>query len=260
MDLQKSPTESAYLSNHSTRITQYSNVGTCLACLSNERLKQILIDGKPMHEGIGGKSALIYIDEIPVFVKTIPLTDLEQLPQNFGSTANLFNLPLCYQYGVGSAGFGAWRELATHVMTTNWVITSECENFPIMYHWRILPNDPSELNVEEWGDIKKYCQYWENSSAIRQRVKSLNKAAAHITLFLEYIPQNLYEWLPAQISKGGDTAALAITLVDKHLKATNTYMNTHGLMHFDAHFKNILTDGKLLYFSDFGWPYHKNLS
>jgi len=73
-----------------------------------------------MHEGIGGKSALISIEDTPVFVKKVPLTDLEQLPQHFMSTKNLFDLPLGYQYGVGSAGFGAWRELATHVMTTNW--------------------------------------------------------------------------------------------------------------------------------------------
>jgi hypothetical protein len=37
----------------------------------------------------------------------VPLTDLEQLPQHFMSTANIFGLPLSYQYGVGSAGFGA---------------------------------------------------------------------------------------------------------------------------------------------------------
>ena len=58
-----------------------------------------------MHEGIGGKSALISIDDTPVFVKKVPLTDLEQLPQHFMSTANIFDLPLSYQYGVGSAGF-----------------------------------------------------------------------------------------------------------------------------------------------------------
>lgn len=29
------------------------------------------------------------------------MTDLEQLPQHFMSTANIFNLPLGYQYGVG---------------------------------------------------------------------------------------------------------------------------------------------------------------
>lgn len=67
-----------------------------------------------MHEGIGGKSALISIDDTPIFIKKVPLTDLEYLDQNFMSTANLFNLPLSYQYGVGSAGFGAWHELAAY--------------------------------------------------------------------------------------------------------------------------------------------------
>jgi len=43
------------------RLKQYSKVSTSLACLSNEKLKQILADSKPMHEGIGGKSALISI-------------------------------------------------------------------------------------------------------------------------------------------------------------------------------------------------------
>lgn len=234
------------------RIKLYSQISTSLACLSNEKLKQILADSKPMHEGIGGKSALISIDDTPVFVKKVPLTDLEQLPQHFMSTANLFNLPLGYQYGVGSAGFGAWRELATHIMTTNWVITGECANFPIMYHWRILPSHPGDININYWGDIEKYCQYWENSDVIRKRVEDLNKASAHIALFLEYIPHNLHEWLPAQIAKGNNAAESAVTFVDEHLKATNRYMNTHGLMHFDAHFKNILTDGERLYFSDFG--------
>ena len=240
------------MNNHINRIKQYNTVSTNLACLSFDKLKQILADAKPMHESIGGKTCLCYIDETPVFVKKVPLTMLEQLPQNLWSTANLFNLPLCYQYGIGSAGFGAWRELVTHIITTNWVLTGECCHYPIMYHWRILPNDPGELNVEAWGDIKKYGQYWESSSTIRNRVECLNKASAHITLFLEYIPHNLYEWLSAQIAKGGDTAELAVTFVDEQIRATNTYMNTHGLMHFDAHFKNILTDGELLYFSDFG--------
>lgn len=134
------------------RIKLYGQISTSLACLSNEKLKQILADAKPMHEGIGGKSALISIDDTPVFVKKVPLTDLEQLDQNFMSTANLFDLPLGYQYGVGSAGFGAWRELATHIMTTNWVIAGECANFPIMYHWRILPSGPGDINTNYWSE------------------------------------------------------------------------------------------------------------
>ncbi len=148
------------------RIKNYSEVSTSIACLSNQKISQLLVNAKPMHKGIGGKSALIYINEVPVFVKKIPLTDLERLPLNVMSTENLFNLPLFYQYGVGSAGFGAWRELAVHEMTTNWVITGECPNFPIMYHWRILPSGEDDINADYWGDIEKYCQYWENSDAI----------------------------------------------------------------------------------------------
>ncbi|AWK15535.1 hypothetical protein SK355_12150 (plasmid) [Candidatus Fukatsuia symbiotica] len=240
------------MKNNSARIKQYNKVSTNLTYLSNEKLKQILVDAKPMHEGIGGKSALISIDDTVVFVKKVPLTDFEQLPHNFMSTANLFNLPLGYQYGIGSAGFGAWRELATHIMTTHWVITGECVNFPMVYHWRILPSGPGDININYWGDIEKYCRYWENSSVIRKRVEDLNKASAHIALFLEYVPQNLCEWLSAQIAKGGDVAESAVAFADEHLKITNMHMNTHGLMHFDAHFENILTDGKRLYLSDFG--------
>lgn len=234
------------------RIKLYSQISTSLSALSNEKLKQILADGKPMHEGIGGKSALISINDTPVFVKKVPLTDLEQLPQHFMSTANIFDLPLSYQYGIGSAGFGAWRELATHIITTNWTITGECINFPMMYHWRILPSGPGDLNTDYWGDIEEHCLYWGNSNAIRKRVTDLNKAPAHIALFLEYVPQNLHEWLSAQIANGDDSAETAVAFVDEHLKATYKYMNAHGLMHFDAHFKNILTDGKRLYLSDFG--------
>ena len=240
------------MNNNSARIKQYSVVSTSFACLSNEKLLQILTDAKPIHEGIGGKSVLISLADTPVFVKKVPLTDLEQLPQNFMSTVNLFNLPMFYQYGIGSAGFGAWRELATHIMTTNWVITGECFNFPIMYHWRILPSGTGDININYWGDIEQYCQYWENSSVIRQRVEDLNKASAYIALFLEYVPQNLHEWLRAQIANSDVAAEKAVAFVDDHLKATNRHINMHGLLHIDAHFENILTDGERLYLSDFG--------
>ncbi len=40
--------------------------------------------------------------------------------------------------------------------------------------------------------------------------------------------------------------------VDEQLNAITTYMKSQDLVHFDAHFENILTDGELLYFSDFG--------
>lgn len=62
----------------------------------------------------------------------------------------------------------------------------------------------------------------------------------------------MHDWLSAQIAKSVDSAEAAVAFVDEQLKETNKYMNARGLMHFDAHFENILTDGKQLYLSDFG--------
>ena len=44
----------------------------------------------------------------------------------------------------------------------------------------------------------------------------------------------------------------AFARVDAKLADTTAFMREHGLVHFDAHFLNILTDGHGLYFSDFG--------
>ncbi len=235
-----------------TRIKTYCHVSTELAALSDSKLVELLTKAKPMHVGIGGRSALLGIDGTNVFVKKICLSDLERQPENVMSTANLFDLPLFYQYGIGSAGFGAWRELLAHIMTTNWVISGECPNFPIMYHWRILPNDPTDLHVGHWGDLDSYAKYWEDSPAIRRRAEAIHNASAHIVLFLEYIPQNLHQWLGEQLSEGGKKAEWAVDFALENLKLTNDFINAHGLLHFDAHFANILTDGKRLYFSDFG--------
>ena len=87
----------------------YNKISNVLACMSNRELEAVLIDGKAMHKGIGGSSLQIDIDNTVVFVKKVPLTDLELQPENYMSTSNIFNMPMCYQYGIGSAGFGAWR-------------------------------------------------------------------------------------------------------------------------------------------------------
>ncbi|WP_435243628.1 hypothetical protein [Streptomyces cucumeris] len=41
-------------------------------------------------------------------------------------------------------------------------------------------------------------------------------------------------------------------MVEQGLDAGTSFMNAHGLVHFDAHFENILTDGHRLYFGDYG--------
>ncbi|MGH4025623.1 MAG: hypothetical protein ACRDRV_13695 [Pseudonocardiaceae bacterium] len=41
-------------------------------------------------------------------------------------------------------------------------------------------------------------------------------------------------------------------MVERNLRTGTSFMNSTGLLHFDAHFRNILTDGRRLYFADFG--------
>ncbi|CAM5675047.1 hypothetical protein SCANM63S_05404 [Streptomyces canarius] len=104
------------------RLAGYGTVSTQLSLLSDHRLGEAVAAATPLGSGIGGRSAELDINGIRVFVKRIPLTDTELRPENVRSTANVFELPMFYQYGVGSAGFGAWRELAVHTMTTNWAL------------------------------------------------------------------------------------------------------------------------------------------
>ncbi|MFF5205999.1 hypothetical protein [Streptosporangium sp. NPDC000396] len=68
----------------------------------------------------------------------------------------------------------------------------------------------------------------------------------------QYIPQDVSRWLAAQSALGGDAVGSACCLLERELAAGISFMNANGLLHFDAHFGNILTDGSRLYFADFG--------
>ncbi|ONM49859.1 hypothetical protein B0T44_05960 [Nocardia donostiensis] len=235
------------------RLRAHSALSTSLALHSDNALRELVDAAAPIGAGIGGKTALLEVSGSPVFVKRVPLTDLERQPEHARSTANLFDVPLFCQYGVGligGPGFGAWRELAVHIMTTNWVLAAEHEGFPLMYHWRVLP-DATPL-PEELADIDRAVAYWDGRPQVRRRIEALQDSSASIALFLEYIPQNLHEWLNAQIEAGDEATDRACVMVERELAAGIAFMNSRGLLHLDAHFENILTDGQRLYFGDYG--------
>jgi hypothetical protein len=236
------------------RLAAHGAVSTALSLCSARRLRELVDAGTPIGTGIGGKTVLLEVEGAPVFVKQVRLTDLERRPENVRSTANLFGLPDFCHYGVGSIGgpgFGAWRELAVQVMTTNWVIAGDYEGFPLMYHWRVLPDSGQPL-PEELADVERAVAYWGGGSGIRHRIEAVQQSSASIMLFLEYVPQNLHDWLGVQIGAGDEVAERACAMVDSELKAGVSFMNARGLLHFDAHFENILTDGTRLFFADYG--------
>jgi len=106
--------------------------------------------------------------------------------------------------------------------------------------------------AEELADVEGAVAYWGGSPAVRERISALAGASASVVLFLEYIPQVLRGWLGGQLGRGPEAVAAACAMLERDLRAGLAFMNGNGLLHFDAHFGNILTDGQRLYFADLG--------
>jgi hypothetical protein len=231
------------------RLRSHADTATALALLSDRDLAELVASGTPAGNGIGGRATLLEVDGVRVFVKRVPLTDAELHPDHVRSTANVFDVPAHCHYGigaVGSPGFGAWRELAAHEMTTNWVRAEAFPGFPLLHHWRVLPDAHQRL-PEELADVEGAVAYWGGG---RERIEALGTASTSLALFLEYQPRTLHAWLHEQLRS--DDADSACALVEHGLEAVTDFLQKQQLTHFDAHFRNILTDGQQLYLADFG--------
>jgi hypothetical protein len=223
-------------------MNRHGSLSRRLSLLSDRRLGDLVASATAHRSGIGGRSGSLELDGTRVFVKRVPLTDLES--RHARTTANLFRLPLFYQYGVGSSGFGAWRELAAHTMTTEWVLGGAYGGFPLMYHWRVLPDSPPEGFADEFGGVDGAVRYWAGSPAVRARLEALGRASSSVVLFLEHLPWTLGAWLSEHPGHH--------PWVEEALARGTAFMRERGFAHFDAHFANVLTDGRALYFADLG--------
>lgn len=228
-------------------------VSRSLSLLSDAQLRSALGAAQPLASGIGGRTSRLLVGNANVFVKRVPLTDLERQPERACSTANTYRLPAYFHYGVGSAGNSAWRELAAHSWTSEWVQGGKCEGFPLLHHWRVLDREPvATPSTASQRELRDSVVFWHGSDAVHERLTALSTASAGLYLFLEYVPQNLAEWLTDRLAEGPDVLDAVCEDVAADLLTTVQCMSGHGLQHFDAHVRNILTDGKRLYFSDFG--------
>lgn len=183
----------------------------------------------------------IKLEKKRVFVKRLPITAREM--GSMYSTRNLYRLPLYYHYGVGSAGFGVFRELLAHIKTTSWVLQEEIESFPLMYHHRIIPR-LRERATPRAEKIDGYVSYWNRSKRIRDYVMDRYRAEHELVIFLEYIPHTLTAWLASHVSR--------LRWVLGEMQQTIAFLRRKKIIHFDAHPDNILTDGKQVYLTDFG--------
>ncbi len=232
------------------RRKKYFHLSSQIAQLDNAQLLSLFNNSQSDESSTGwGRNHTITLGESQVFVKLIPMTEIEFY--NLFSTKNLYNLPTYCNYGFGSTGFGVFRELVTHIKTTNWVLEGEIATLPLMYHYRIIPfsGQRADVDIEHH---KRYVEYWGNSENAGKYLLDRANADYELVLFLEYIPHVLETWLllnPDKLQQPLD-----------ELRTTIDFLRIKGIIHFDAHFRNVLTDGGQIYLSDFGLVLDKSFA
>ncbi|MGQ4615603.1 serine/threonine protein phosphatase [Nocardia sp. R7R-8] len=221
--------------------SRHQRLSALLASRSDIELAALVDTSRETNLGVGGGSAVIDVDGVPVFAKRIPLTDRELA--NRDSTANLFDLPMFCQYGIGGPSFNAWRELAANILVTDAVLAGETQSFPMLYHWRVLPGRPPI--AAEHADIDAVVTAKGDSRAVRARLEALAAAPCSLVLFCEYIPHPITDWL--RENPVGKAAT-----VEQQFSEIVTFLRQRDLLHMDGHFGNMRTDGQQIYLSDFG--------
>jgi hypothetical protein len=220
---------------------QHERLSGRLASCTEDELAALVDSAQINGVGVGGGSAVIDVEGVPVFVKRIPLTDRELARPR--STANLFGLPVFCQYGMGGPGFNAWRELAANLIVTDAVLAGEAAGFPLLHHWRVLPGRAPV--AAEHADIDAAVAAMADDQAVRVRLEALAAASHSLVLFCEYIPHPMAEWLR------DDPAGKAETL-ERQMMAAVAFLRQHELLHMDGHFGNMRVDGERIYLTDFG--------
>lgn len=223
------------------RSARHQRLSAFLASCSEIELAALVDTGRANSVGVGGGSVVLDVDGVPVFAKRIPLTDRERAHP--GSTANLFDLPVFCQYGVVSPGFNAWRELTANMIVTEAVLAGETQSFPLLYHWRVLPGRSPV--AAEYADIDTVVAALGGCPKVRARFEALAVASCSLVLFCEYIPHPILDWLRE------DPAGKAAT-VERQFSQIVMFLRSRELLHMDAHFGNMRTDGERIYLSDFG--------
>ncbi len=225
------------------RRRRHDRVSAALAARSGGALAAFVEAAPVGAVGVGGASSLLDVAGVPVFAKRIPITDRELAHPR--STANLFGVPVCCQYGmhpIAGPGFGAWRELAANLAVTEGVLGGETASFPVLYHWRVLPGRPPV--AAEHLDVDAAVAQFGGDPAVRARFDALAAATRSLVLFLEYVPQPLQDALHDPVGRAAT--------IERQLFDIVAFLRDRELLHMDGHFGNMRADAGRIYLVDFG--------
>jgi hypothetical protein len=102
--------------------------------------------------------------------------------------------------------------------------TANVFELPTFCHYGVgIIGGPGLGAWRELADVERAVAYWGGGTQVRRRLEA-----------------------------GDEAADRACAMVKRELEPGISFMNARGLLHFDAHFENILTDGRRLYFTDYG--------
>lgn len=222
------------------RTQRHYDISSQLAHYSDSQLVTLLKSDQDKTSGWGNHK-VIEVKKQQVFVKRLPLSKLEK--RETFSTRNHFELPVYYNYGVGSAGKSVWRELLSHIKTSNWVLSGVHENFPLLHHYRVLPRTSPRKKIQP-EQLQKYVAYWNNNKQVETLSVERAKARYELVLFIEYFPYTLARWLH-------DKQVFACKYFSA-CQSTLDFLKAQKMIHFDAHFHNVVTNGEQIMFTDFG--------
>ncbi len=227
------------------RFETYNKISGKLIVLPDDEIDKITNPNAESEKIKWGVYGTIKIDGINVFYKKIPLSDM--FASNQFNTSNLYKIPVNCNYGFGTAGVNPWRELITHIKTSNWVLTKQIENFPLLYHYRIVFDSKKNFETGLSEDLKARFNYPEYHKYLEERANANYK----VVMFLEYIPHMLYKIIE-------NNKDYVKTFFPESKKILD-FLESNGVLHLDTHWGNYLVDetGKL-YLTDFGLVLDKN--
>lgn len=224
-----------------SRIECYNILHDKLKNMTSEMLNNIFIQGI---EQKYKNNSHAKINGYDVFMKKIPLTTLEY--NNMFDTANLYNLPIFYNYPIGSAGINCFRELTMHIKTTKWILEGKIKNFIMMYHYRIIKKKIHVINKIQKENInKKVKTKWNNNKNIKNYLMERLNASYEIIIVMEYFPITLNEWLKQDITN--------VYSYIKQIYPLLKFLQEQSIIHFDSHSNNFVVSKEgIIYIIDFG--------
>lgn len=235
------------------RIDEAQASSSILNGLDDASVRTLIDHADQVGMGIGGTTKTVRFGETTVFVKQLPLTNIEEADPT--ATARRLQLPFVSHYGIGSPTHSVGRELAAHQMTSEWVQTGVVDFFPLLLGWRVL-DLKCEADLSEFDDDaspRQWGPYWPQ---IQSKLIAMKDASKSMVFFLEYVPETLGAWVRRSLAEGTG-ATVFPEVVDQLLEAT-AWMNSQGFQHFDVHPGNILIRDRRLLFTDFGLALHRD--